>query len=168
MPDVLALLRNVLEAAPGEHAFRRIVDDPSGGAALCERIVFLDQEPSLVAALATVLTAVGLHQRPAAFELLAVELEFEMALGVAHDGVAFRDPRSPVPQQYRPAAVLLRGDDAFEGSVLDRVVLDVHRQTLVGWVEAGTFGYRPAQQYAVELETEIVVEMAGGVLLDDE
>src|SRR6266853_3637551 len=107
MPDVLALLRDVLETAPGEHAFGRIVDDPSVGASLCERIVFLDQEPSLVAALATVLAAMGLHQRPAALELLAVELELEMALGVARHRVAFRDPRSPVPQQYRTAAVLL-------------------------------------------------------------
>src|SRR6266851_7977353 len=110
----------------------------------------------------------GLHQRPAALELLAIELEFEMSLGVARDRVAFRDPRSPVPQQYRTAAVLLLGNDPFEGSVLDRVVLDVHRQTLVGRVETGTFGYGPAQQHAVELETKIVVEMAGGVLLDDE
>src|SRR5436190_247453 len=51
----------------------------------------------------------GLHQRPAAFELLAVELELEMALGIARDGIAFRDPRSPVPQQYCTAAVLLCG-----------------------------------------------------------
>src|ERR1700736_172609 len=110
----------------------------------------------------------GLHQRPAALELLAVELELEMALGIAGDGIAFRDPRSAVPQQYRTAAVLLRGDDAFEGAVLDRVVLDVQCQPLVGRVETVTFGYRPAQQHTVKIETEIVVEVAGGMLLDDE
>src|SRR5207237_3536769 len=111
--------------------------------------VFLDQQPCLIAALATVLAAMGLHQRPAALELLAVELELETSLGIVRDGIAFRDPRSPVPQQYCTAAVLLCGDDAFEGSVLDRVVLDVHRQTLVGRVETGTLGYGPAHQHGV-------------------
>src|SRR6266446_1684581 len=168
MPDVLALFGDILEAAPREHAFRRIVHDARVGAALREGIVLLDQQPRLVAALAAVLAAVGLHQGPAAVEFLALELELEMALGIARDRVAFGNPCSAVPQQYRTGAVLLRGNDAFEGSVLDRMVFDVHRQALVGRVEAGPLGNGPAQQHTIELEPEIVVEMTGGVFLDDE
>src|SRR5450631_3461142 len=168
MPDALAFLGDVVEAPAREHAVRRVVDDARLGAALRERVVLLDQEPGLVAALAAVLAAVRLHQRPAALELLAIELELELALCVAGGGVAFRDPRSAIPQQHRSAAVLLRRNDALERSVLDGVIFDVHRQTLVGRVEAGALGHRPAQQYPVELEAKIVVEMAGGVLLNDE
>ena len=153
---------------PDEHAFGRFVDDARVAAALRERIVLLDQQPRLVAALAAVLAAVGPHQRPAALELLAVELELEMSLRVAVVGVAFRNPGSAIPQHHRAAAVLLRRDDAFEGPVLDRMVLDVHRQALVGGVEAWPLGHRPAQQHAVELEAEVVVQMARRVLLDDE
>src|ERR1700682_6758645 len=101
MPDVLALRGDVLEAASREHAFRRIVDDARVGAASRERIVLLDQQPCLVAALAAVLAAMGLHQRPAALELLAVQLALEMALGIDRDRIAFRDPRTALPQQYR-------------------------------------------------------------------
>ena len=75
-------------------------------------------------------------------------------------------PRShsiTVPPPYSPF-----GDDAFEAAVLERMVLDLHREPLVRRIEARPLGHRPALQHAVELQPEVVVQMAGGVLLDDE
>lgn len=48
------------------------------------------------------------------------------------------------------------------------MVLGLHGETLRGRVDARTFRDRPTQQYAIHLETKVVVEMTGGVLLNDE
>ncbi len=79
-----------------------------------------------------------------------------------------RFPGAAVPQQHGAAAVLALGDDALELAVLERVILDVHRQPLVGRVEAGPLRHRPALQHAVQLEPEVVVQAARRVLLDHE
>src|SRR5207247_7009893 len=57
---------------------------------------------------------------------------------------------------------------ALEGAVLERMILDVHGEALVGGIEAGTLGHRPALEDAFELEPEVVVQPARRVLLDDE
>src|SRR5690606_19492167 len=51
---------------------------------------------------------------------------------------------------------------------LERMVLDVHRQPLHAGIEAGTFRHGPALEHPVDLQSEIVVQVAGGVLLDAE
>ena len=48
------------------------------------------------------------------------------------------------------------------------MVLDMDRHALFLRVEARPLGHRPAQQHAVELEPEVVVQAGGPVLLDDE
>ncbi len=47
------------------------------------------------------------------------------------------------------------------------MVLGTYGQSLVGGIDAGALGNRPAEQYAVEFEAKIVVETRGIVLLDE-
>ena len=131
-------------------------------------IAMLDQQP-----LASTTRA---HQDPAAGELLAEEHELELALGqlavdiglVAETVPDDRGPDTVVPDHHGPAAVLPLGDDAFELVVLDRVRLRLHREPLDGGVEGRPLGHRPREHDAAMLETEVVVQLAGPVLLDDE
>ena len=58
-------------------------------------------------------------------------------------------------------------DHALEVRVVQRVVLDMDRETLDARL-AWAVGHRPALQGAIELEAKIVVELARLVLLDDE
>ena len=96
------------------------------------------------------------------------ERELELALARAPRAGRLGLPRAAVPEHDGAAAVLALGDDAFEAAVLERVVLDLHREALVRRVEARPLGHGPALQDAVELQAEVVVQAAGGVLLDDE
>ena len=68
----------------------------------------------------------------------------------------------------RAAAVLALRDRALERGVAEGVVLDLHRQPLDRRIERRPLGDRPALEHAVGLEPEIVVQVRGVVLLDDE
>src|SRR3981081_2917245 len=94
---MLAIARDVVQAAAGNHAVGLGFDDARVDAPACELIVFLDEQPRLLAV--AVFAAVSADERPAAFELFTVELEFEPALGVALDGGALRDQCAAVPDQ---------------------------------------------------------------------
>jgi len=48
------------------------------------------------------------------------------------------------------------------------VVLDLHREALVGGIERRPLGHGPGLENAVMLEAEVVVQPPGSVLLDDE
>src|SRR5262249_20145085 len=58
-------------------------------------------------------------------------------------------------------------DGTFEIAVLQRMVFDLDRQTLVRWIERGPFGHRPGLEDAAVLEPQIIVQTARRVLLDD-
>jgi hypothetical protein len=55
-------------------------------------------------------------------------------------GVAFRPPRAAIPQDHRARAVFPFRDGALEARVLERMILHVDRQTLVGGSRLGPFG----------------------------
>ena len=95
-----------------------------------------------------------------------MQAKLQAPLPVARSRVADRLPSAPVPEHDRAAAVLPLGDDTFEASVLDRVVLDVHREPLGRRVHTGTLGNGPTLERAVELEPEVVVQPPCGVLLN--
>ena len=110
----------------------------------------------------------GADEHPRALQLVAVERELEVALLQRRiDVVDFRRPRALIPQHHDAGAVAFR-DDAFERAVLDRMILDVHRQPLRLRVERRPFRHCPRQQHAFPFEPEVVVEMAGEVLLHAE
>src|SRR5262245_61491740 len=101
-------------------------------------VVLLDEEPVLLAV--SRLLAVHAHQGPAALELLAVESELELAFLVVLDGIALAlgDPGAAVPQEHGAAAVLSRGDDALEITVVEGMVLHVDGQASLARVQAGS------------------------------
>ena len=136
-------------------------------------VLVLDQQPRL-AVLGRLLAgpprapALGAHEHPRAFQLEAVERHLEIALGQRRvDVVDLGRPGAAIPQHHHAGAVAI-GDHALELAVLDRVILDVHRQPLVGGVDRRALRHRPRQQHAVVLDAEVVVQRGGQVLLDAE
>src|ERR1700744_2111643 len=49
---------------------------------------------------------------------------------------------------------------------MERMIFNMHRQTLVGRIEARSLGYRPAFKGAIQFKAEIVMQMRRVVLLD--
>src|SRR4029453_10483731 len=113
--------------APADDAVRRGVDDRAVSGFRI-RVLFLDEEPRLVARFAAVSAAARSHQHEAALELLAVERELELAFPVARDRIALGIPRAPLPSHHGSAAVFALGYDAFKPTVLDRMIFDMHRE----------------------------------------
>ena len=129
-------------------------------------VAALDQDP---------VVAPGPGERPAAVELRPVEPHGQVAvvdpLPHAHGrGVVFGEvaigPR--VPDDHGSGAVVPTGDVALERAIVERVVLDVHGETLDLRVVGRALGHGPRRHHAVDLEPEVVVEAAGMVLLHDE
>src|SRR6185312_1193725 len=168
MPFVRLVARDFFQAAARRDAVRLLIDDAGRVAFLGVLVAVLDQQPSLLARLAAVFAAMRADQRPDSLELFAVELELEVALLICGHRIPDRMPGAAIPHHHGARSVLARRNDAFEAAVFERMVFDVHRQPLVVRVEARTFGHRPAQQHTVQLEPEVVVQMAGRMLLDDE
>ncbi len=125
------------------------------------RVALLDEQPLVLAAL-------RLDERPPAAQLVAVELEQELALVEPGGDVVQRDPRAAVPDDDGAGAVVVGRDHALEVHVVDGVVLDVHGEPLVGRIRRRPLRHRPGLQHALELEPEVVVSPARGVLLHDE
>ena len=123
-----------------------------------------DQQPVFSAVAGA---AAHANERPTALQFLAVEAEFEFALLQSFFGVDFWFPGALVPDHDRAAAVLALRDHAFEVGVIDRVVFDLHGERFHRRVETGAFRNGPAFERAVVFEAEVVMEAAGGVLLDD-
>ena len=116
-------------------------------------------------------TAARPDDREATLELLAMEHELELAvLDRLHPGQRRRLglPGPPVPDDHVAGAVLLGGDDALEVEVLDGVVLDVDRHAPDLAVEGRALRDGPADEHAIDLEAEVVVEARRAVALDDE
>jgi hypothetical protein len=103
------------------------------------------------------------EQRVAAGHALAVEGGDHLVLAELLGLVG-----AAVPDGHRPGAVLALRDLAVELEVLERVVLRSHRQPVLGRVLGHAARQRPRRQRALVLETQIPVEAARAVLLDDE
>ena len=76
--------------------------------------------------------------------------------------------RPPVPDLDRARAVLAGGDDALERAVVERMVLDVHRQMTFARPQRQALRHRPARERAVPLEPKVVVQPPRVVALDHE
>src|SRR6185503_10607810 len=55
---------------------------------------------------------------------------------------------------------------ALESAIVQRMVLRLHGEALVGRVEARSLRHGPALEHALELEPEVVMQARGGVALD--
>src|ERR1051325_4773075 len=105
---------------------------------------------------------------PFAVQLLAIERECEVTFAHAVARIAFGLPAATIPHAYRAAAVLAFRNDAFEICVVEGMILGANRKAAIARLEARAFRHGPRQQHAVELQSEVVVEPARSVLLDDE
>src|SRR5262245_25599751 len=164
MPHAVAGGGDLVDAAAGGRAVGLVLDD---GAVVTAGVpvVFFHQQPGLAVA---VLAPARAHEHPSAFELLAAQLELEPPLAIPFARILVWHPGAAIPQHHGARAVLLRRDDAFEAPVLEGMVLDVHGEPAHGWIQAGALRNRPRQQHPVELQPEVVVQLARCVLLDDE
>src|SRR5205823_11161608 len=99
----------------------------------------------------------------AAAELLAEQREVQAPVGdLGHRVVTFGErPDAPVPHHDVAGAVLTGRDDTLEVVVVERVVLDVHREASDVRVERRSFGDRPADEDAIGFQAGVVVEVAG-------
>ena len=103
-------------------------------------------------------------------QALAGQDELDFAVPKTLVWVNERLPGAAVPGLDRPGAVVAFRDAALEIGVVQRMVLDMHRDPFVGGVEGGAFADRPAPQHVVVFQAEVPVQ-AGAVrlvLLHDE
>src|SRR5262249_47681918 len=143
LPDPWRVGGDLLDAFAARDAPRLVAHHGVPASRARGRVVLLDQQPVL-----TVLAgarAGHAHQRPAAAQLLAPQLDLELAVAPPLERIALeRSPGAAVPEQHGAAAVLAGRDDPLEAAVLERVVLHLHRQALFARIEAGSLGHRPA------------------------
>ena len=158
---------DLLEAAAGDRAVRGFLGDGGIVRSALVLVVFLDEQP-VILALCTKAIALHADECPVALELLAVEYEFELAVAQAFIHIRDRLPRALVPDHHGTAAVLAFRDGSLEAAVLDRVVLDLDGEALVGDDVARPLSDRPAFEHAAPAKAKVVVEARGGVLLNDE
>ena len=131
-------------------------------------VVVLDQQP--VVSLAALAVLFHPYKDETAAQPLTLQHDLEIALpqALARIGPGLRRPVATVPQHYRAAAVLSLRDRAFEVAIVERVVLDLHRQTANLRVQRRALGHRPGLEHPVELQAEVVVQPRRLVLLDHE
>ena len=164
VPEGVRRPGDVVVGAPRLDRLRVLLRIPTGHGVL---VVLVDEQPLL---LAPPLPLRGPHEHEAPGELLALDVEVQIALRDGLGGIdpGFGAPPSPVPDDDVATAVLAGRDHALEVGVLDRVVLDLHRQPADARVERRSLGHGPADEDAVELEAQVVVQPAGPMALDHE
>src|SRR5262249_10279377 len=79
-----------------------------------------------------------------------------------------RNPFAAVPDDYAARAVVAGWDHSLEVAVLERVIFDSDRESLVVLIVARTAGDGPRSEHTVHLEAEIVMKLSGRVLVHDE
>ena len=156
---------DVLDRAAGDHRGGLFLEDVGIGLAAGGLVAALDQQPVL-----PLLAALRAHadEVPAALELRALQREVEPALLQPAHRVALGLPAAAVPDDHLAAAVLALRDLALEVGIVERMVLDVHRQPLVAGHQARAAGDGPARQRVADLEAEVVVQPPRRVLLHHE
>ena len=127
-------------------------------------VVLLHEQPLVPAA------ATPSDEGEATGELDAGQVEAKIARLDRGDRVVATGhrPRPPVPHRDIAAAVLACADDALEVEVVQRVIVDVDSQPPHVGIEGRTFRHGPAQQHALRLQAQVVVQPASAMALDDE
>ena len=134
-------------------------------------VLEFDQEP-------VVLVIAGmLHpdQGVAAADLVAFEedLDFAVLDGAGHGRRMLRVVGDvavcpPVPDDHPSGPILALGNHALEVAVVERVVLDLDGQPAVRGIGGWSPRHRPRLQYAIDFQTQIVVQAGGGVFVNYE
>ena len=90
----------------------------------------------------------------------------QIAAGEIAVGVAGRLPGSVIPKHDGAAAILPLRDGSLKVAVIQRMILDLHRQRLSSGFMTGPVRHRPALENAIQLQPKIVVKPGRLVLLD--
>src|SRR5262249_48359642 len=102
-PLLAALPRgDLLDRASGGDRARPLFGDVLGAGAARFVVLALDQQPIVVT---VALAGAHPHQVPAPMQLLAVEIEDEVAFGVALERISLGKPAAAIPDHDRAAAV---------------------------------------------------------------
>jgi hypothetical protein len=160
--------RDLIHCPPGSN--RPVLSQQGVGIIARKLIAMLDEKP-VVALAAVSCPSLHAHQHPPAPQLFASDNELELAFaecGAGVGGFLFGHPVAAIPEHHCAAAVFAFRDRAFEIPVVERMVLDLHRQSLVAGIAGRTFGDSPGFEYPVELEPQVIVQTGRSVLLDDE
>ncbi len=123
------------------------------------RAVLAEQQPVL-----RIAVELGGHERPDAVQPLAVEPDGEPSVPLLLQQLV----GAAIPDLNGAGAVLAGRDRALEVAVLERVILDVNREMPFTAPQRDALRHRPARERTVPLETEVVVQPARVVALDDE
>ena len=91
-------------------------------------------------------------------------LPFFEALSRVFEG----QPFPAVPDDHTARAVVAGGNDPFEVSVLEGVVLHLHGEPLVVHVVRGSLGHCPRSEHPVHLQPEIEVELTRRMFVNHE
>src|ERR1051325_4446920 len=90
----------------------------------------------------------------------------QLAFAEAFGRVTLRNPLPLVPEHDSAAAVFALRNRALKVSILQRVIFDLDGQRFDGRVEAWSLGNGPALEHAIPFQAEVVMKMAGIVLLN--
>lgn len=82
--------------------------------------------------------------------------------------VAFGFPVTAIPKHDGASAIFALRDRAFKVTVVEGMVFDLDRQPLVGRIERWAASDGPGFEDAIKLQSQIVMEASGIMLLDDE
>src|SRR5258705_1873984 len=109
------------------------------------------------------------HQHPAPPESFSMERKFELAAGERLLGrrIAFGLPIAAIPQLNGAAAIFSLWNRSFEVAIVERVILDFHREPLVAGIERRFLGHGPGLEYGIELEPKVVVQPGSVMFLND-
>jgi hypothetical protein len=131
-------------------------------------VALLDQQPRVLArSSAAARPTLRPHNREPAAQLVASQdhLELTFAQRPARVVGRLRLVSPPVPHDHIAAAVFALRDRALEVVVVQRVVLDTDGRPLELRVLTRALGDGPADEHAVNLQAEVVVEAPGPVPL---
>ena len=103
------------------------------------------------------------HERPESLEPLAVQVHRQPAVALLLDELV----GAAIPDLDLARAVLARRDLALERAVVERMILDVHREHALAGLERQPLRHSPAREHAVPFEAEVVVEAPRGMALND-
>jgi hypothetical protein len=117
-------------------------------------VTVLDQQPVATVAAVTLTVVTHPHQHPTPLQLLTSECELQVSLAEGTFRIAsiIRGPEATIPQHDSAAAVLALRDRALEVSVIEWMVLYLHRESAMAWIERWPFRDGPGFEHAVQLK----------------
>lgn len=161
--DVVGALQ-LIDGQARQHRARLRLADVLGRLALGVDVLLLDEEP--VSPPGALLEA---HEREPTTKLVSCKYKIQLSVLGALLGAGLEVPNLPaIPADHRTRAVAPLGDDALEVHVLERVILGLHGEALLLWIQGGTVRHGEAREYTAALDAEIVVASRGVVQVHHE